>query len=102
DGIRYWSVTGVQTCALPIFRPADRAVRRLLLLDALELLRVIARLGDEPGVLDRVLGRLHDDVPGGVEAGAAGAPGDLVELARLRSEERRVGKEGRCRGAGEQ
>ena len=34
-------------------------------------------------VLDRVLGRLHDDVAGRVEPGAAGAPGDLVELARL-------------------
>src|SRR5262249_60008384 len=24
DGIRYWSVTGVQTCALPIYRVGDR------------------------------------------------------------------------------
>jgi hypothetical protein len=30
-----------------------------------------------------VLGRLHHDVAGGVEPGAPGAPGDLVELARL-------------------
>ena len=34
-------------------------------------------------VLDHVLGRLHDDVAGGVEAGAPGAAGDLVELAGL-------------------
>ena len=30
-----------------------------------------------------MLGRLHDDGAGGVEAGPARAPGDLVELARL-------------------
>ena len=36
-----------------------------------------------PRVLDHVLGRLHHDGAGGVEAGAAGPAGDLVELARL-------------------
>ena len=41
----------------------------------------IARLGGAAGVLDLVLGRLGDDVAGGVVPGAAGPPGDLVELA---------------------
>src|SRR5262249_57277515 len=26
DGIRYWSVTGVQTCALPIFNPRVKVI----------------------------------------------------------------------------
>ena len=38
-------------------------------------------LGGAAGVLDLVLGRLGDDVPGDVVPGAAGPPGDLVELA---------------------
>ena len=38
DGIRYWSVTGVQTCALPIYiaEAAFKAVARALR-DALEV-----------------------------------------------------------------
>src|SRR5262249_58903420 len=36
DGIRYWSVTGVQTCALPIFnRAANRRARIAIGIDVL-------------------------------------------------------------------
>ena len=66
--------------ALP---PRHEALRRLLALDALELLGVVAGLADQPGVLDLVLGRLDDDVPDRVVAGPAGAAGDLLELAHL-------------------
>ena len=66
--------------ALP---PRHEALLRLLALDALELLGVVAGLADEPGVLDLVLGRLHHDVPDRVVAGAARAAGDLLELAHL-------------------
>src|SRR5439155_11260623 len=69
DGIRDGHVTGVQTCALPIYpssvaggeRPADGLTG--------------ARVPEPKGVV--------------------GAPRD--EQASVRSEERRVGKEGRCR-----
>src|SRR5262249_60245262 len=75
DGIRYWSVTGVQTCALPIW---DRAGRRE---------QVVAQ-------------RTHDR---GARRGPGKADGDDADLAGgaqgRRSEERRVGKEGRGRGA---
>ncbi len=63
--------------------PADKALRGLLALDPLELLGVVAGLGDPLGVLDIVLGGLHDDRPAGVVAGPPRAPGDLVELAGL-------------------
>src|SRR5207247_9677055 len=86
DGIRDPLVTGVQTCALPISRrvsepPARRGrdVRR-------GLRRGISAL--------RVLHAVHNYPPefrGGIER--------VVEaLVRARSEERRVGKEGRARG----
>src|SRR5262249_57230210 len=71
DGIRDWSVTGVQTCALPISRHRHRAGgprRRLLWRE---------RHGEAPRVQ-----------PGGAEPAIA---------LRRRSEERRVGKECRAR-----
>src|SRR5262249_56339064 len=98
DGIRDWSVTGVQTCALPIsaepLRQPDRGPRA-------------GYVGAEPGderqtaliEQPRRLGtrglQLHGSA---VDPGATHA---LVLVARDRSEERRVGKEGRAgRGAG--
>jgi hypothetical protein len=61
--------------------PVDEALRRLLADDALLLRLVVAGAGEQPGVLDLVVGGLGDDLAGGVEAGAAGPAGDLVELA---------------------
>src|SRR5262249_56408799 len=85
DGIRDWSVTGVQTCALPICAVARTA-----------RLRAHGDLGD----LARAAGRESRDEAGG----AARAEHALHDLAparaeRARSEERRVGKECRARGA---
>src|SRR5262249_60100864 len=71
DGIRDWSVTGVQTCALPILQAADRQRGR-------------------PWA-----------APAGRERPAADQrrlPAEQV-LNPVRSEERRVGKEWRSRGA---
>src|SRR5262249_59673710 len=77
DGIRDWSVTGVQTCALPILVRAPQDLR----------------VGGPP--FDRIGGEP-------VRIGAL----DLLQQSRpvldrlaLRSEERRVGKEGKSRGA---
>src|SRR2546427_3294851 len=78
DGIRDLTVTGVQTCALPISAAHRRPRRPLLPVD---------EVGDEPpklgGVLDLVLGLAEDDTQ--------------HPLVLARSEERRVGKECRSR-----
>src|SRR5688500_20288972 len=66
DGIRDYKVTGVQTCALPIFALADRHGR------------------DAPWAFNRKEAKDH------------GEGGNIVGTP-LRSEERRVGKEGRPR-----
>src|SRR5262249_56740665 len=87
DGIRDWSVTGVQTCALPIFH--HRVLRRH---------RARGRLGEHVGdhvrVEDLPLGRVG--VAGMAEVGR---PWQRFGEERERSEERRVGKEWRCRWA---
>src|SRR5690606_40335367 len=99
DGIRDFHVTGVQTCALPIL-PAEAHV---------EVARTaFSRVREaNPAALlvcDPVLG----DAPGGlyIDEGAAMAIAeqllarcDLVTPNAFRSEERRVGKEGRSRCA---
>src|SRR5690606_39489010 len=80
DGIRDFHVTGVQTCALPIFLwqacdPGTGIVRPLL------VLWLTAISGVSVGLLLSVLAK--------------------TESVALRSEERRVGKECRCRWAAE-
>src|SRR3712207_6968821 len=85
DGIRDIGVTGVQTCALPIFGPARGAL-------GVDLDRVVA-VHDE---IDLPFGRIETRLDGGL----AGHNG-LKSLKRGlgRSEERRVGKECRSRWA---
>src|SRR5690606_40932437 len=83
DGIRDFHVTGVQTCALPIWaappRPAPAAVRPRRTAEA-RLLRPRTRPPPPPG-------RRRKARPGRPPARATGC----------RSEERRVGKEWRAR-----
>src|SRR5206468_6058498 len=82
DGIRDLIVTGVQTCALPIFSIAYIAAARGL------LVRQPAQAEDEEGAG----GDVGDaDELGGHRAGAGAGRGGR------RSEERRVGKECGCR-----
>src|SRR5437667_12900489 len=86
DGIRDRDVTGVQTCALPISRPHESARRldalrlaaRGVALSACQTARALVRPGEEWFGFPRSL----------LLAGAG---------AVLRSEERRVGNESRCR-----
>src|SRR5262249_56455709 len=88
DGIRDWSVTGVQTCALPIF-PLLADDTQYVLHNPPDL--YAARFAaTEQGELGEMLGAAHRTK----EACAA--------LALARSEERRVGKEGRSRWAPQQ
>src|SRR5256885_8469325 len=82
DGIRDYKVTGVQTCALPIL-PVD-SIFDLLLIDAHTALVATGN----PGRIYRV------DL---TKFGAGGVTADKISDAKLRSEERRVGKECRSR-----
>src|SRR4051794_41198457 len=85
DGIRDGRVTGVQTCALPICHHPREAGRwppcydelwtRLLTAERHAWMVAVVALGREFG---------HEAL--------------RVAIATARSEERRVGKEGRCRG----
>src|SRR5439155_13646400 len=79
DGIRDGHVTGVQTCALPIY---------------LRLEHVRERLQDlEPAF---AFGAGHGE-KGPTGADSKPSPSGTPSGGVLRSEERRVGKEGRCR-----
>src|SRR5688500_19262146 len=83
DGIRDYKVTGVQTCALPIWRRQEGACARVAgQVDRTHRIRPVPRIAGEPGEVRRR------------EIGTWLAAGFSV-----RSEERRVGKEWRCRGA---
>src|SRR5438046_3969953 len=78
DGIRDWSVTGVQTCALPIClrRLRDAGILRGERARRFDVEARVALGGlDELSVRERLTGALE----------------------KVRSEERRVGKECRCR-----
>src|SRR5690625_7736028 len=78
DGIRDGHVTGVQTCALPIY----------ILVEAFAAVREAA---------ERTLGQRPYDVQ--IMGGTALHRGRIAEMKTGRSEERRVGKEGRSSGA---
>src|SRR5689334_23643755 len=82
DGIRDGTVTGVQTCALPI--SVDR----------------VAHVNHAADAIDRERGdRFAEAVVGGLELNLLRRKMRLCALqsAENRSEERRVGKECRCR-----
>src|SRR5256885_11292144 len=81
DGIRDYKVTGVQTCALPIFRDPASPERRAADPDGVLGLAAAADVDHRLLRHERPLPRLRDGL------------GVLVD----RSEERRVGKECRSR-----
>src|SRR2546430_10891319 len=87
DGIRYLTVTGVQTCALPICRLNERQ-------------RAGSELGErsckrDPGRM--VFGRRRWDGDCTDGCGRLQPGGPAARHLLQRSEERRVGKEGRSR-----
>src|SRR5690606_39546080 len=98
DGIRDFHVTGVQTCALPIFR-ADAVA------DVLEDAVAEAVAGDVGRRRARRQGRGRPELTGflvaQVERLAAAIAHRVVVPGRERSEERRVGKECRARWSAE-
>src|SRR5207244_5983657 len=94
DGIRDDLVTGVQTCALPIFFHA--AIIASQVGDATDAKRWLHKASDlshlllpsERNELQNLAGR-------GAKQNASASP-NTQKLFRSRSEERRVGKECRC------
>src|SRR5205823_11983973 len=87
DGIRDKLVTGVQTCALPIF---EGLIPRRLAHEA--------GLGERRPRRRRVRGRMAV-AAGGRRYGASSLGHLRAEMRGVRSEERRVGKECRARWA---
>src|SRR5690606_40379805 len=100
DGIRDFHVTGVQTCALPIFLGNGRGPAGVFGQGAPVVLRCFHR----PVRLGRRSRRAATE--GRVAGGGGRQGGRRVETGASqpgpgRSEERRVGKEPRCRGRAE-
>src|SRR5207245_8708132 len=93
DGIRDATVTGVQTCALPICHPAKGRVRaKTGTLDKVtSLAGVVGVDAGHPLAFAIVV----NDIPAGQRTPSRAMADDM------RSEERRVGREWGCRWAGE-
>src|SRR5690349_22319086 len=90
DGIRDLYVTGVQTCALPIWGLHIEDISHVVNYD----------LPEDPETFTHRVGRTGRAGKQGVAVTFVG-PWDVDEFEVLRSEERRVGKECRCRWAPE-
>src|SRR5207248_7194927 len=97
DGIRDRTVTGVQTCALPICStvPSVHPPRQVLV-------QAVTQLVGQGHHVTQLVGVVHQDV--GVDRGDGAAAEGPAALARPqlgvdRSEERRVGKECNARAA---
>src|SRR5439155_6817651 len=87
DGIRDGHVTGVQTCALPIYASLG-----------VDLVEQVVAAGDVPNLVAVREAQVGEGLvhPAAVERRVVGNAAGVAE-ARVRSEERRVGKEWRCR-----
>src|SRR5207249_9286882 len=97
DGIRDRNVTGVQTCALPIYK--KRGLLSLIVLEMGTSSRLCAALKPgEPVVVMGPTGTPTEIPEGQTVVLCGGGLGNAV-LFSIRSEERRVGKECRSRGA---
>src|SRR5207253_4355130 len=95
DGIRDGHVTGVQTCALPIFDADSELLQPFLgAADPGDGKSVVELVGEDPSD-DRSLRDVFGRRPDGGRNLRELSPGGRAALDRGRSEERRVGKEGR-------
>src|SRR5690606_39337490 len=95
DGIRDFHVTGVQTCALPIFGFINFFLEKIGVIN--EPVRWL--LNQDYALLTIILTNIWLGIPFNVillASGLTGLPEDIYEAATVRSEERRVGKEGRA------
>src|SRR5699024_11223479 len=95
DGIRDRNVTGVQTCALPIYEYSAGEISpdgTRAIMNVATPWREGTNLSMAPAVMDMQSGQLQDLWP---QLDRWVSP---AWLTNTRSEERRVGKEGRARG----
>src|SRR5437867_8191823 len=92
DGIRDRTVTGVQTCALPISTWWIRQAITRAIADQARTIRIPVHMIETINKLIRTSRHLVQKL---------GREPSPEEIAEKRSEERRVGKEGRSRMAGE-
>src|SRR5207249_8141534 len=94
DGIRYRNVTGVQTCALPISKDLQPVCLRQVL-PPMDLKMVLRRSPvSHPGTLSLDVGFTNSY---GTDGKFCQPPANKLGRWGVRSEERRVGKECRCR-----
>src|SRR5256885_11450522 len=92
DGIRGYKVTGVQTCALPISK------WRLVMRTGIPKRHLVGPHAMASGTLRWVeVDKLPCRDSDGTSSGVLVVAMDITERKRTRSEERRVGKEGRSR-----
>src|SRR5207237_6140426 len=99
DGIRDSSVTGVQTCALPIWSSlAAAACRESSRVLGIGLGLGAAAVGAEPVAVGDAARKRH--VERGDLQELLALAGIAQALGRARSEERRVGEGGECGGPG--
>src|SRR5690606_40985409 len=97
DGIRDFHVTGVQTCALPIFLQGFLLLRERIQFDETAGKALEEHLVEVRGAVHRVEAAMA------AFSKALRDGGGSLEMVRwVRSEERRVGKEWRGRGSGEE
>src|SRR5439155_16495923 len=89
DGIRDGHVTGVQTCALPIFL-LDRLLKDGEISENLDTPQSIAFL--------QVVRHIHPELKDVQQTVEQEVRQEKLKAKIARSEERRVGKECRCRG----
>src|SRR5690606_40080147 len=95
DGIRDFHVTGVQTCALPISCAAIPAIA-----SGRDTRPIASSTGNEIIQRNGSTSATTLAGPGRTSIGATYPEKmNTAKYSRLRSEERRVGKEGRCRGS---
>src|SRR5690606_40325262 len=99
DGIRDFHVTGVQTCALPIFGTSNGAVVNILgrMVGAAITFGIARMLGK--GAVEMLVGKLTQTRKFERWMHRRGGWAVFATRAIPRSEERRVGKEGRGRTA---
>src|SRR5205807_3228142 len=92
DGIRDYKVTGVQTCALPIFMTDQLKIETIARSRRTSLPAMVA------------CSNAKSKPPAAINESISASPAELLadsdqseRVSRVRSEERRVGKEWRCR-----
>src|SRR5690606_40729759 len=98
DGIRDFHVTGVQTCALPIYGVPRKFTTKLKHVVELNFTFDFHHQDSKP-LIAATLKRIADTT-----YAVGGVPAFTIQrhLGPARSEERRVGKEGRARRSAEQ